>query len=211
MATLFNDVTDDELHTSYLNYLPEKEAHLILSFKDKASANKQAIIDIFSESNIFVSPTPENIKKLCCRAANITLIRCPSYAMQSLLKGMGPFWKEVAKEMFQGYLEEVTPTTESIINSLDPEETCPIDQKITTRVHRYLRPCNKKDVFTFVHFVTESPLLPPGDKIQIKYVNQSELHLHPQAATCFNILILPRQYTCFTHFLESIQQPFITW
>ena len=124
MATLFNDVTDDELYTSYLNYLPEKGAHFILSFKDRASANKQAIIDIFSESNIFVSPTPENIKELSCRAANITLIQCPSYAMQSLLKVVGPFWKEVTKEMFQGYLEEVTPTT------LDPEETCPIDQKL---------------------------------------------------------------------------------
>ena len=205
MASLFNEVTDDELFTSYLNYLPEREAEIILACKDGKYVNKQAIIDILSESNIFTAPSPVNIKELCCRAATISLIRCPSFGLQSLIQGMGPFWKDVTKEMFQCYLREVTPTYQSVIECLDPKETCPVDQKITTWVHRYLRTCSNKDVTTFVHFVTGSSLLPPGDKIQLQYVNQPEQHLHPRAATCFKILILPRQYSCFTLFRDNLK------
>ena len=71
------------------------------------------------------------------------------------------------------------------------------DQKITTWLHRFIRSCTLPDLKRLLRFVTGSATFISGSTIKVEYVNQHPRNLFPTAATCFEILRLPRQYSSF--------------
>ena len=94
---LFEDVDECELFNSFLNCLPEREEEIIRSFLRSSNNDVQAIVGILSEYRVYSIPTPENVTSLCVKAARMSLIKIPAYAMKCLLRGMGEFWSGTNK------------------------------------------------------------------------------------------------------------------
>lgn len=117
---------------------------------------------------------------------------------------MGPFWKDVSRLMLISIYECTVPTADRLISCLDVNEIKAVDQKIMTWLHRYIRSCTKTELLVFVRFITGASILSPNDIIKVQFVEQAPDHLHPQAATCFKVLMLSRQYGSFTHFCENL-------
>lgn len=201
---LFENATKEELIKSYLNYLPLHESNVIQQYSEGKDINKQIIIDIFSEHGIYTVPSQSNIMQLCNQAANISLIRLPFFAFQTIVKGMGAFWKNVTKEMLLAVYSCTTPDAEKIIACLQVEEENATDQKLTTWLHRYIRASSDSKIISLVRFITGSSSLLPDDVIKVNFVNQQVNHLRPTAATCFKILNLPRQFSSLTQMRQSI-------
>ena len=78
------------------------------------------------------------------------------------------------------------------------------DGKVTTWLNRYIRNYSKHGLLQFIRFVTGSSNFSPNTHIKLKFVDQTQPHLSPFSNTCFKILILPRQYTSFTHLKDNI-------
>ena len=202
---LFGAINDDELLHSFFEYIPSREKDFIIKFSEKQVTDTQAIIDILFEHKVFENPTPENVFKLCLKAANSALIRLPYFAMKSLLKGMGSFWKDVSIAMFDSIYKCTIPTAEKIISCLDIAEVLAQDSKITTWLHRYLRSSSEAELLSFIRFVTGSTSLPPEVVIKVEFINQPPKWLRPMSATCFKILQLPRQYSSFSMFRHNLK------
>ena len=204
---LYDITSEDDLINSYLNYLPNRESEMIKAFAvDERSSYKQPIRDILSESRIYAEPTKQNIMTLLQRAAEMTLIRMPFLAMQSLVNGMGKFWKQTTPQMFDAIFSWTKPNAEKVIKSLEVTETCQQDAKVTTFLHRYIRSCSDEELETFVRFITGTTCLSPDDIIKVQYINHSHDYIYPKAETCFKILNLSRNYNSFAQFRENLQK-----
>ena len=142
------------LLASFLNFVPEKEAAIIRRLACGEFVNLQAITDVLSEHRIFAQPNANNIYDLCCSAAKTTLILLPNFSFQMIRKGMGHFWMGVSKSMFLSIYDCLVPNAEKVITSLDLREVQMQDQKITIRLHRYLRSSDETTIIFFVRFVT---------------------------------------------------------
>ena len=201
---LYNDITDEELFESFLNYVTAKEASLIRSYAQGRSVKTQAFIDIFSESRIYEQPSKENIYKLCIKAARITLVKMPSFSFKDIVSGMGAFWNNVTSEMMDSIRSMTNATPGRIMKALDVIENNNTEQRITTWLHRFIRSAEKDTLHQFVRFITGSANLIPHDIIKVEYVDQQQEYVRPIAETCFKILKLPRQYVSFSHLSENI-------
>jgi len=105
--------------------------------------------------------------------------------------------------MFNSILAKTKPTANKVISSLDITETCAVDGKITTFLFRFIRSADIKDLESLLRFATGSSCL-PDEKIKMQYVNQGHSYLAPTAATCFKILNIPRGYSTFAQFKDSL-------
>ena len=197
---LFETISDEELITSFFNFVTPLEAERIKNF---TSNDTQSIMDILFEYSIFEIPTTENVMKLVLKAAKMAIIRQPCYYMMSIVRGMGFFWKKLSPPMINSLFESLTPTHERLINCLEPCECNAQDQKITTWFHRYIRSCSSEQLEKLLRFITASSSLPRDTKIKIQFVNQPPKYLRPHAQTCFKILLIPRQYASFTQLYEN--------
>ena len=201
---LYNDVTNDELFQSFMNYVTPKEASLIRAFANGRTVNSQVFIDIFSEARVYDQPTRENIYQLCIKAARISLIKFPSYSMNEIVTGMGTFWHNVTAKMMGSIRAMTNATPARIMNALNIVENTQADQKVTTWLHRFIRSAEKDTLHQLIRFITGSSNLIPDDIIKVEYIDQHKEYVRPIAETCFKILRLPRQYESFSHLYENI-------
>lgn len=95
---LYGSANDQDLLQSFLNYLPYQEKDRVEQFSKGLTKHIEPVIDILSESKIFMTPTKENINDLCIKAATMTLI--PYLSSYILIKGIGHFWNGVTYDMF---------------------------------------------------------------------------------------------------------------
>ena len=126
------------------------------------------------EHHTFAQPNANNIYDLCCIAAKMTLIMLPNFSFQIIRKGMGDFWREVSKSMLLSIYNCLVPTAEKVITSLDIHEIQMQDQKITTRLHRYLRSSDEKTIILFLRFLTGSSTVIPNERIKVNYISISQ-------------------------------------
>jgi len=203
---LYQTVQAEELTNSFLNMLPNRECEMIkLYAREERASLKQPIADILSESRVYANPTKANIMELCARAAEVTLVRLPFVGMQSLVNGMGGFWKKITPDMFDALFSAIKPTPEKVIDSLDVNEICSQDGKITTFLHRYIRSCSQSELETLIRFITGTTCLPPNTVIKVQFISTTHAYLYPQSSTCFKILNLPKNYSSFAQFRENFR------
>ena len=199
---LFGEVDENEILSSFFNFLPRNETELIKVFI-KNEGDVQPISDILTEYSIFTLPTKENVKGLCVRAGRAALIRNPCFAMQRLITGMGKFWKSCTKSILDAVLMSAIPDSEKLINSLITTESTKQEGKIITWLHRFIRCCSQSELNRLLRFITGSQCLNPHKKIKVEFVDQSIPNLRPQSQTCFQILLISRQYTSFTQMTNN--------
>ena len=85
---LLETISDEELITSYFNFVTPLEAERTKNF---TSNDTQSIMDMLFEYSIFEITTTENIMKLVLKATKMAIIRQPCYYMMSIVRGMGFF------------------------------------------------------------------------------------------------------------------------
>ena len=204
--TLYGTPTEKELLNSFFMFLPSTDVTLIKSFMSGNRSDVQPILDVLTELKVFDRPTKSNIETLCIKAANVALIRLPHFALQSVVEGMGPFWKDVTKCMFSSIYHSLIPTASSVLAALVVNEIQLVDAKVTTWLHRFIRNCSSTELITFIHFITGANSLWPGDIIKVEFMDQPPQHLRPMSQTCFRILQLPRQYASFTQMCVNIKK-----
>ncbi|XP_057311866.1 uncharacterized protein LOC130649582 isoform X2 [Hydractinia symbiolongicarpus] len=197
--SLYGNVDDKDLVSTFLLFLPENERALFEKFSEV-----QPVLDILTEYKIFDSPNASNILDLCKKAANVALIRLPCFGVNSIVKGMGKFWSGFSREMFHSIYSCIVPNPERVINSLLVNELQQTEAKIVTWLHRFIRNCTPAQLFSFVRFVTGSPNLWPDDIIKVEFVDQAKQYIRPTTQTCFKILHLPRQYVSYTELSSNI-------
>ena len=202
-SVMFN-VDDDEILTTFLNFLTDREKRLIELFSQGESNNSQPMYDILLEYGITVTPTNANIMQLMTKAGNVALVRNSNYAFHKIVEGMGGFWRKVSKQMFSSLYTVTKPTPENIINSLESEYNSPKDGRITTWLHRYIRGLSDEKLILFLRFVTASSTIQPNLSIQLRFTDQNVRCLRPYSMTCFKILTLPRQYTSFSELSKNL-------
>ena len=201
---LCNDVSNDELFKSFMNFITPREATLVKRFAEGRMSKTQPFIDILSEAKIYEQPTKDNIYNLCIKASKILIIKMPSFSIKEILTGMGTFWNKVDSGMLDSVKSITDPTPDRIVNAMNVIEESQTDQKVTTWLHRFIRSSTKNMLFQLVRFVTGSSNLIPGDIIRVEYIDQSPDYVRPIAETCFMILRLPRQYVSFSHLNENM-------
>ena len=199
---ILGEVDDEDIKSSFLNFLPQNECDLLRKFKE-SEIPTPAIMDIFSDYAIFSRPSKENIDQLIVKAGKIALIRNPCFSMQQLIKGMGNFWKKLTKEHFDSIFNLTVPNATNIIDSLVALENTKQEGRILTWFHRYIRSCSQIELARLIRFITGSPLLIPNAKIKIEFVDQ-QISLRPNSQTCFKILMLPRQYSSLSNMTENL-------
>ncbi|MEM7216662.1 MAG: hypothetical protein AAF423_14070, partial [Pseudomonadota bacterium] len=66
---LYDSNDDQILMASYLNYIANREAAMIQSFRNNANSHDdiQPILDVLSEGKVYAKPTSENISELCLK------------------------------------------------------------------------------------------------------------------------------------------------
>ena len=204
---LRNDVSDEELLGSFMQFIQPKEADIVNRFIKGVFEEKdcQAISDILFEYSIFTKPKQDNVLDLMKKAAKVALINSPCYLMQKISEGMGSFWNKVTNDMLDALYSCTLPTAENILENVIANETCPQDQKVCTWFHRYVRGCNKEELQMLMRFISGSTSLQPYMKIRIEFIDQIACHLRPCSKTCFKILLLARQYSSFTEMKENLK------
>ena len=188
-----------------MQFLPAREAEIVANFKNGSLTDTQPIQDMLSDSHIFALPTPSNMDELILKAGKITLIRNPYHGMQSIVKGMGPFWKKLNSEHIDAMYANLCPTAENVISNLRTLEKSQHEGKIVIWLIRFLRSCSQSQLKKFLRLVTGAEVLMPTSNIQVQFVdNPGSLdHIRPQSETCFKILNLPRQYYSLTHLRDN--------
>ena len=197
---LLDHVDKQQLLSSFMNFVTPYESDMILRFSKGEETNGQPVVDVLHGCKVYEKPTAENVLKSCLKGANFALISRPYFPMKYIIKGMGPFWQKLTGNMIDSLYATCTPTADSIIDQIIPNETCPQDQIITTYLHRFIRSSSPTELLLLVRFVTGSTSILPTAKIKLQFIDQSPQHLYPLAKTCFKIFILPRQFCSFTHF-----------
>ena len=116
-------------------------------------------------------PTPENITGLCVKAARMSLIKIPAYAMKCLLCVMGKFWSGTIKNQIDFIYNSVIPIAEAVIENLDVMELNNQDKKITTWLHAFIRSCTLPYLKLLLSFVNGPPTFISRSTIKVGYVN----------------------------------------
>ena len=201
---IFGTASEEELLSSFLKFLTSYEAYIITKFRESKTLEDQPILDILNEYSMFHHPTPSNIMALLAKAAKIVLVKLLCFAMQGLTRGMGPFWEKLEENVFDSMYGCTIPTSAKVIESIDAVERSAKDGKVTKWLNRYIRNCSKHRLLQFIRSVTGSSNFSPNTHIKLQFVDQTPPHLSPFSKMCFKILILPRQYTSFTHLKDNI-------
>eukprot|EP00111_Clytia_hemisphaerica_P012955 TCONS_00038057-protein len=197
---MFGSLNNNDLVTSYHKYLHSFESDLIKNFPN--NSDLQPIIDILSSADLFVKPSKENIANLIVEAANVMLIRRPSFELTKIVNGMGSFWTNAGSSSLDAVYRCTVPTASVVIKLLDVDEKGPADQQITTWLHRFLRLIDFTDLIRFTRFVTGSHSIYPNQTISVKYVDRQKNYLKPTSKMCFQILYLPRGFSSLSNFTE---------
>ena len=119
------------------------------------------------------------------KAAKAALIKVLCFQIQSLIKGIGLFWKNLSPDILDSLYDCTIPFPETIIEHLEPKLGWQKDQSVFTWLNRYIRSCTKTQLQMFVRFITGSSNSAPGTIIQVQFVNQPIDYLMPVSQTCF--------------------------
>ena len=106
-------------------------------FREGKTLENQPVLDILNEYAMFHQPTPSNIMSLLAKAAKIALVNLPCFGMQTLTRGMGPFWEKLEENLFDSIYDCTIPTSVKVIESTDAVEHSAKDGKTTAWLSRY--------------------------------------------------------------------------
>ncbi|XP_068726598.1 uncharacterized protein [Montipora capricornis] len=204
IQTLFGQVSEQQVVTSFLQLLPERERQVLTKGREEGPFPSDDILDILSEYNVTTFPTASNLPQIVKQVSRSELIQKPFYLLGKIREGMGNFWTDVTKEEIGGIYSQTTPSSTKVTESITYVISDKKEEQVAAWLVRYLKAADTKMLSRFLRFCTGGDLVLPNKKIAVQFENMSEAAMRPKARTCFCSLVLPKGYNSFAHFSANL-------
>ena len=209
IQTLFGQVSEECLVSSFLQLLPERERQILCKAQEKDGPfPTDAIVDILSEYNATSLPTASSLPGIIKQVSRSEMIHKPFFLLGKIRQGMGNFWRDITKDEIEETYRRTTPNTTNVIASLDCVVADKKEEQVAGWLLRYLKAAETKMLCRFLRFCTACNIVLPNKKISVRFENMSEAAMRPKAMTCFCSLVLPKGYNSFAHFSANLDYYF---
>lgn len=209
IQTLFGQVSEECLVSSFLQLLPERERQILCKAQEKDGPfPTDAIVDILSEYNATSLPTASSLPGIIKQVSRSEMIHKPFFLLGKIRQGMGNFWRDITKDEIEETYRRTTPNTTNVIASLDSVVADKKEEQVAGWLVRYLKAAETKMLCRFLRFCTACNIVLPNKKISVRFENMSEAAMRPKAMTCFCSLVLPKGYNSFAHFSANLDYYF---
>ena len=205
IQTMFGQVSEDCLVSSFLQLLPERERQILCKAQEKDGLfPTDAIVDILSEYNVTSIPTANSLPQIIKQVSRSEMIHKPFFLLEKIRQGMGNFWIDITKGEMEEIYRQTTPNAANVTESLDCVISDKKEEQVAAWLVRYLKAADSKMLCRFLRFCTASDMLVPNKRIAVRFENMSEAAMRPKAMTCFCSLLLPKGYNSFAHFSANL-------
>ena len=135
IQTMFGQVSEDCLVSSFLQLLPERERQILCKAQEKDGLfPTDAIVDILSEYNVTSIPTANSLPQIIKQVSRSEMIHKPFFLLEKIRQGMGNFWIDITKGEMEEIYRQTTPNAANVTESLD----CVISDKKEEQVAAWL-------------------------------------------------------------------------
>lgn len=204
IQTMFGQVSEDCLVSSFLQLLLERERQILSKAQEDGPFPKDAILDILSEYNVTSIPTASSLPQVIKQVSRLEMIHKPFFLLQKIREGMGNFWTDITKGEIEEIYRQTTPNAANVTESLDCVISDRKEEQVAGWLVRYLKAADSKMLCRFLRFCTASDMVLPNKRIAVRFENMSEAAMRPKAMTCFCSLLLPKGYNSFAHFSANL-------
>ena len=205
IQTMFGQVSEDCLVSSFLQLLPDRERQILCKAQEKDGPfPSDEIVDILSEYNVTSIPTASSLPQIIKQVSRSEMIHKPFFLLEKIRQGMGNFWTDITKGEMEEIYRQTTPNAGNVTGSLDCVISDRKEEQVAGWLVRYLKAADRKMLCRFLRFCTASDMVIPNKKIAVRFENMSEAAMRPKAMTCFGSLLLPKGYNSFAHFSANL-------
>lgn len=165
--SLFGQVSEECLVSSFLQLLPERERQILCKAQEKDGPFlTDAIVDILSEYNATSLPTASSLPGIIKQVSRSEMIHKPFFLLSKIRQGMGNFWRDNTKDEIEETYRRTTPNTTNVIANLDCEIADKKERKVAGWLVRYLKAAETKMLCCFLRFCTACNIVLPTRKYQ---------------------------------------------
>ena len=205
IQTMFGQVSEDCLVSSFLQLLPDRERQILCKAQEKDGPfPSDEIVDILSEYNVTSIPTASSLPQIIKQVSRSEMIHKPFFLLKKIRQGMGNFWTDITKGEMEDIYRQTTPNAGNVTGSLDCVISDKKEEQVVGWLVRYLKAADSKMLCHFLRFCTASDMVIPNKRIAVRFENMSEAAMRPKAMTCFGSLLLPKGYNSFAHFSANL-------
>ena len=189
---------------SFLSTLTVQEQKTLDNAMNGVCFHVEDIVDILANFNVKAYPTPSNISKIVHSVSEMEIVNKPIAVLTKIRDGVSKFWEDVTVDEIDALYSMCEPTPENIVKSMFFPERDVRDQQITRWLVRYVKSLDKETSSKFLRFCTSSDVIVPGKNIKVELQNCPETAMRPRAKTCFNIIILPKNYATYNQMKNNL-------
>jgi hypothetical protein len=162
------------------------------------------IVDILTNFNVQVYPRPSNISAIVISVSVMEMVSKPMAVLTKIRQGVSKYWEDVTIYEIDALYSLSEPTPENIVKLMYFPEGDVKDQQISRWLVRYVKSLDKDSSSKFLRFCTSSNVIVPGQNIKVELKNCPEAAMRPRAKTCFNIVILPKNYATYNQMKNNL-------
>ena len=189
---------------SFLSTLADDEKLTLLkAMKGEFCADD--VIDVLTDYNVQTFPRKSNVVSIIENVAQMEMINKPMAILNKIREGASKFWEDITFDEIDAMYSLSQATSENILNALfhraggDRK-----DAQVYRWLLRYVKNLDRQSSMKFVRFCTAGDVLLPRKKIKVQFENVSEARLRPRSRTCFNILVLPKNYATYNQLYNNL-------
>ena len=190
---------------SFLLLLPPGEEQILENALSGRKFDQNEVVDILSEFEVRVLPTPSNITSTIIQVAKAELIHKPYRALKKIQETMPQFWKTISRAHIEVMYQLTYPSKENVLKILSSIPADGSEEKVFRWLCRYVKESDGDVLGNLVRFVTASSVVIPGERISVsRYEAMPLLAMRPKSKTCFKILVLPKCYNTFRSMKDNL-------
>lgn len=205
IQTVFVQVSEDCLVSSFLQLLQERECPILSKAQEKGGLFPSvAIVDILSEYDVTSIPTASSLPRVIKQVSRLEIIHKPFFLLKKIREGMGNFWIDITKCEMEEIYHQTMSNAANVTESLDCAISDRKEGQVAGWLVWYLKATNSKMLCCFLHFCTASDMVLPNKRIAVQFENISEAAMKPKAITCCCSLLVLKGYNSFAHFSTNL-------
>ena len=208
MYTVFGDVPDDVLLTSFMLYVaPDECAILKEAMSSYETIDEEELIDVLDRYKCRKAVKAQNVKAVLLELARQELIQKP-HIMASV---MAPYMKELMKyspfssiDSLRSFYDEMKPTAKRVIQLFRSSPQTEQETESLKFLQRYVRGLDQSTLEKLLRFLSGSDMITVSE-IEVTFTRLEGTGRRPIAHTCAPLLDLPATYENFCELREEFQ------
>ena len=206
---LFDNVSNDDLMSSYYQYLSNDEKQMLqrcVASENNEDFMTDGFFELFDQFKVRSKVTKENIKEIIAKIALQELVQKP-HIMAACWKGCFERLKEEeefsSKDAMKLYYEKVIPSTKRLIGLIDASPNDDAEKDALSYFKRFIQGLDQKMLKKLLRFLTGSDII-VVESIGIAFTKpESAFTRRSIAHICAPCLELPSTYNNFCEFREE--------